>query len=119
MKVVLHVCCGVCAAGAAAALIEEGHQVLGYFYNPNIHPAEEYERRLAAAKQVADKLKFTLEVGPYAQAEWLKETEALKAEPEGGKRCQVCYQMRLEKTYDFLRERGADAFTTTLSISPH
>lgn len=119
MKVVLHVCCGVCAAGAAAVLVEEGHQVLGYFYNPNIHPAEEYERRLAAARQVAGKLKFTLETGPYMPEKWLKETESLKAEPEGGKRCQVCYQTRLKKTYHFLKECGADAFTTTLTISPH
>jgi predicted adenine nucleotide alpha hydrolase (AANH) superfamily ATPase len=119
MKVVLHVCCGVCAAGAAVALAEEGHQVLGYFYNPNIHPAEEYERRLEAARQVAGKLKFILETGLYMPEKWLKETEALKAEPEGGKRCQVCYRIRLEKTCQHLEECAADAFTTTLTISPH
>ncbi|MBM3167491.1 MAG: epoxyqueuosine reductase QueH [Chloroflexi bacterium] len=119
MKVVLHVCCGVCAAGAAAALIEEGHEVLGYFYNPNIHPLEEYGRRLAAAQQVADRLKFRLETGPYMPEIWLKETEELRAEPEGGRRCSVCYQIRLESTYHFMEKCGADAFTTTLTVSPH
>jgi len=119
MRIVLHICCGVCAAGAAAALAEEGNQVLGYFCNPNIHPAEEYQRRLQAACQAAEKLGFPLEAGPYEPEEWLKKTELLNAEPEGGKRCQLCYRFRLESTYLHLKECGADAFTTTLTISPH
>jgi len=50
MKVLLHICCGVCAAGAVEQLISGGHQVLGFFYNPNIHPLEEYQRRLEVAR---------------------------------------------------------------------
>jgi len=119
MKVVLHICCGVCAAGAASALTDEGHQVLGYFYNPNIHPAEEYQRRLETARQVAEKLGFSLEAGTYVADEWLEKTALLKNEPEGGKRCQVCYKIRLERTYQYLKECGAEAFSTTLTISPH
>jgi predicted adenine nucleotide alpha hydrolase (AANH) superfamily ATPase len=119
MKVVLHICCGVCAAGAAAALADEGHQVLGYFYNPNIHPTEEYQRRLETARQVAEKLGFPLESGPYTADEWLEKTTLVKNEPEGGKRCHVCYRIRLERTYEYLNECGADAFATTLTISPH
>ena len=119
MKVVLHICCGVCAAGAVETLATEGHQVTGFFYNPNIHPAQEYQRRLETTCRVAQELNFPLEIAPYTPEEWLRETESLKHEPEGGKRCQLCFRMRLERTYLYLMDCGADAFTTTLTISPH
>jgi predicted adenine nucleotide alpha hydrolase (AANH) superfamily ATPase len=119
MKVVLHICCGICAAGAAERLISEGHKVVGYFYNPNIHPREEYERRLEAAYEVSHRLNFPLEVGPYTPEKWLEETHSLKDEPEGGKRCEVCFRLRLQKTYYQLKDVQGDAFTTTLTISPH
>ena len=116
MNIALHICCAVCAAGAAERLIAEGHQVFGFFYNPNIHPQEEYERRLESARQVAEELGFPLEVGAYTPDEWLKATSALASEPEGGKRCPVCFKLRLEKTCEFMKEHGYDAFTTTLSM---
>ncbi len=119
MKVALHVCCGVCAAGAAEVLAGEGHQVLGFFYNPNIYPAGEYQKRLDVAAKVAKQLNFPLEAGPYTPEEWFNLTGSLKDEPEGGKRCHVCYKLRLEKTHDYMVACGADAFTTTLTISPH
>ena len=58
MRVLLHICCAVCAAGAAERLILEGHQVHGFFYNPNIHPEDEYYRRLEAAGAVRSVLKY-------------------------------------------------------------
>ncbi|MBN2462824.1 MAG: epoxyqueuosine reductase QueH [Dehalococcoidia bacterium] len=119
MKVVLHICCGVCAAGAVETLTKEGHEVVGFFYDPNIHPAEEYQRRLETTQRVARELNFCLEVPAYEPEEWLSQTSSLKDEPEGGRRCQVCYKLRLEKTYDYMADCGADAFTTTLTISPH
>lgn len=119
MKIVLHICCGVCAAGVVKTLTEEGHQVIGLFYNPNIHPEEEYHQRLEAARRVAQELDFPLEIPPYQPDSWLKETEHLKQEPEGGARCPVCFRVRLENTFAYLKDCGADAFTTTLTISPH
>jgi len=119
VNVVLHVCCGVCAAGAAVDLMQEGHYVLGYFYNPNIYPFEEYQRRLQAAIEVADILHFPLQDGLYTPEEWLKETESMKAEPEGGCRCLTCYRIRLQETFHYLELCEADCFTTTLSVSPH
>jgi len=118
MKILLHICCGVCAAGAAERLISEGHQVYGFFYNPNIHPQEEYERRLDAAHEVAEELDFPLEVGPYNPKEWFAETSGLENEPEEGRRCQVCFKHRLEKTFVNMQEAGLDSFTTTLTIGP-
>jgi predicted adenine nucleotide alpha hydrolase (AANH) superfamily ATPase len=119
VKVVLHICCGVCAAGAAETLAREGHEVIGFFYNPNIQPVEEYERRLSAAREAAKELNFQLEAGDYAVEEWFRRAGHLKDQPEGGQRCQICYHLRLEKTYDYMVTTGSDAFTTTLTISPH
>jgi predicted adenine nucleotide alpha hydrolase (AANH) superfamily ATPase len=108
----------VCAAGVADRLTKEGHEILGFFYNPNIYPPEEYERRLAVARRVAKEFGFPLEVAPYTPEEWFAATRSLESEPEGGKRCEVCFRLRLNKTYEFLKNSGADIFTTTLTISP-
>jgi predicted adenine nucleotide alpha hydrolase (AANH) superfamily ATPase len=119
MKIVLHVCCGVCAAGVVERLASEGHQVLGLFYNPNIYPQEEYERRLEVAQKVAKELGFPLEIASYTPQEWFRETRGLESEPEGGRRCEVCFRLRLKRTCLYIEGQGWDAFTTTLTISPH
>ncbi|HAV10250.1 MAG TPA: hypothetical protein DCX22_01340 [Dehalococcoidia bacterium] len=119
MKVVLHICCGICAAGTAQTLQSEGHDVIGFFCNSNIHPRQEYIKRLEVARIVSDKLGFSLHEAPYTPDEWLEATAALKNEPEGGKRCELCFRIRLQETYAYLQKCGADAFTTTLTISPH
>lgn len=117
MKIVLHICCGVCAAGVVEKLFEEGHQVVGFFFNPNIHPSEEYDRRLKVAHRVAEELGFPLKVGHHKPREWLKETLPFRHEPEGGRRCEVCFRIRLGETCLQLAELGGDMFTTTLTVS--
>ncbi len=119
MNIILHICCGVCAAGAADVLLKEGHQVTGYFYNPNVYPEEEYRLRLEAARYSAEKLGFELVEGPYEPGNWMSAVGAYQDGPEGGQRCLICYRLRMEKTFGFMRKRGADAFTSTLTISPH
>jgi predicted adenine nucleotide alpha hydrolase (AANH) superfamily ATPase len=118
-KILLHICCGICAGYCVLHLREEGFEVTGFFYNPNIYPPEEYKKRLETAKKVADELGFELIEGEYKAHEWLSLTEKLKDEPEGGKRCELCYAMRLAKTDEKARELKIPFFTTTLSISPH
>jgi predicted adenine nucleotide alpha hydrolase (AANH) superfamily ATPase len=118
MKVILHICCAVCAAGAAETLIREGYEITGFFYNPNIYPVEEYERRLAAARQVAQELDFRLEEGIYQPDDWRAATAHLADEPEGGRRCPVCFEYRLKETHRLMCERAGDAFTTTLTVGP-
>jgi len=118
MKVILHICCGVCAAGAAEVLLSENHCVTGYFYNPNIYPYAEYQRRLDSAAKAAAQLGFSIEQGKYNSDDWLAEAEPLKNEPEGGQRCLLCYRIRLQNTYNFMLVYNADAFTTTLTIGP-
>lgn len=119
MNVLLHVCCGVCAGSVAERLLKEGHAVTGYFYNPNIHPPEEYGRRLEVAETVARWLGISLVTGEYNPEDWLKSTAGLEKEPEGGRRCEVCYGVRLRETGSFTLEHGFDVFTTTLTVSPH
>lgn len=118
MKILLHICCGICAAGVVERLTSEGHQVQGLFYNPNIHPLEEYEKRLEVARKVAEELNFPLEVPPYTPEEWFQETNSLENEPEGGRRCEMCFRLRLKKAYLYMEDYGWDTFTTTLTVSP-
>jgi predicted adenine nucleotide alpha hydrolase (AANH) superfamily ATPase len=118
MKILLHICCGVCAAGSAEILISEGHKLTGYYFNPNISPETEYIKRLDAAKTVAEIKSFPIIVPSYSPKKWLQKTIDLSQEPEGGKRCEVCFRMRLQATYDFMRENDFDVFTTTLTIGP-
>ncbi len=118
MKIVLHICCGICAAGVVERLIGEGHEVRGYFYNPNIHPRAEYNQRREVAQRVAEELDFPLVLPPYRPQEWHREVVSLESEPEGGRRCEVCFRLRLKRTFDFMKEQGGDVFTTTLTVSP-
>ena len=118
MKIVMHICCGVCAAGAIERLREEENQIVGFFYNPNIHPEAEYTIRLETTRNLAKELNFPLEVGLYEPQQWFEETVPFKNEPEGGKRCTVCFRKRLRETHRFMRHYGFDAFSTTLTISP-
>ncbi len=116
MKVALHICCAICAAGAAERLVQEGHQVCGFYYNPNIYPEEEYRLRLENARKVAKELGFPLTEGPYDPEEWRKAVVSLENEPEGGKRCPICFKLRLEKTYRFMLDSGCEAFASTLTM---
>ena len=84
-----------------------------------IYPEEEYFKRLKAAEEAVAILGVRMEMGPYESEKWGRETVLLKGEPEGGRRCEVCFRMRLLKTHEFMLERGMEAFTTTLTVSPH
>jgi predicted adenine nucleotide alpha hydrolase (AANH) superfamily ATPase len=100
-------------------LREEGQVPIGYFYNPNIHQEEEYLKRLEAAKKIAKVLEFELMEGPYEPDAWLERVKGFESEKEGGKRCEICFRMRLEETYRKAKELEIAFFTTTLSVSPH
>lgn len=119
MNVLLHICCGVCAGAVAERLMCAGHVVTGYFYNPNIHPQDEYKKRLEAARRAASELGFELVEGPYDRERWFESMKGKEYESEGGARCVACYELRLRKTYAEMKKRNLDAFTTTLTVSPH
>lgn len=119
MKILLHICCGPCATEALRSFLVEGHTVKGFFYGPNIHPADEYERRLRAAEKVCEKMGVELITGAYDRQRWFELVKGKQNEPEGGARCLVCFRMRLSQTFKRMVGENADRFATTLTISPH
>ncbi|MBD3380519.1 MAG: hypothetical protein GF408_08690 [Candidatus Omnitrophica bacterium] len=118
MKVLLHICCGVCASSVVERLMCEGYTVTGYFYGPNIHPHDEYDRRLDAARAVAREMRFDLIEGKYDRERWFEAVKGAENAPEGGKRCEICFRLRLEAAYRQMRKNMFDRFTTTLTVSP-
>ena len=118
MKILLHICCAVCAGTVIERLMIAGDTVTGYFYNPNIHPQDEYERRFQSVKKVAKEFDIELIEGPYDRENWFGLVKGYEHEAEGGRRCEVCFRMRLESSYREMKKRELDKFTTTLSVGP-
>lgn len=116
-RMLVHICCAPDAL-FVMGLLRRDYDVEGFFYNPNIHPREEYLLRLEETKKVAKILDFKLIEGPYDDTRWLEITKSFKDEPEKGRRCDVCYAMRLERTAEKAAELGSDSFTTVMSLSP-
>ncbi|MGD8534996.1 MAG: epoxyqueuosine reductase QueH [Candidatus Aminicenantes bacterium] len=116
-RILVHVCCAPDALYVLGYL-RENYEVSGYFYNPNIHPAEEYNMRLEETRKVARILNVDLIEEVYDDERWFKITQKFKDEPEKGRRCDVCYAMRLKKTARKASELGFDMFTTVMSLSP-
>jgi hypothetical protein len=113
MNILLHICCGPCACYSVPALQEEGHEVTGYWYNPNIHPWTEYRKRLSTLREFAQIRNLPLIVeDAYPLEQWL----AKAAENVIG-RCRPCYVARLRATAAAARAGNFDAFTTTLLYS--
>ena len=114
-KLLCHVCCGQCWLGALEGLAGEAARVEGFFYNPNIQPLLEFRRRLKAVRVLAEQMKVPMHYETtYGMQEWLGRVVAHERE-----RCRICREMRLRKTAEFAKERGFDAFTTTLLVSKH
>ncbi|MCD4704907.1 epoxyqueuosine reductase QueH [bacterium] len=118
LKVFLHSCCAPCSAYVIQELQKE-YEVTLFYFNPNIFPKEEYQKRFQEAQKYLKKIKVDLIEGKYDHNLWLEQVKGYEQEPERGKRCYICYQMRLEKTAKKAKELGFDIFCSTLSISPH
>jgi len=115
MKILLHICCGPCATYSSEFLKENGWKVTGFFYNPNIHPYKEYEKRLNTLKDYAQKMDLSvIYKDEYDLEEFLRRVVYREAI-----RCKFCYHLRLKDTARTAKEKGFDAFTTTLLISPY
>lgn len=115
----LHICCAPCAGQVMQELKQRGFEITAYFCNPNIYPSAEHKVRRDEIKKycLANKINFIEE--KYKHMDWLNKVRGLEKEPEGGQRCAVCYQQRLELTAKFAQAKGFDVFDSTLSISPH
>ncbi len=117
-KLLLHVCCAPCSTHSADVL-KDNYDVSMYFYNPNIHPCGEYEKRLEECKRVAEHLGLSIEEGTYDVERWLEMISGFEEAPEGGTRCRLCFSIRLDEVARYAKEKGFDCFTTTMTISPH
>lgn len=102
-----------------AELLKNDFNPVIFFYNPNIHPKEEYEKRKSSAKKLAEIYDLEFIEEDYNPQEWLEKVKGLEKEPEGGARCPVCFEMRLLKTALIAYEKNIDIFTTTLAVSPY
>jgi hypothetical protein len=93
-------------------------EIILFWYNPNIHPKEEYKRRLAVVRKVSRLKNLPLIEGDYDPEKWFEAAAGLENEPEGGRRCEICFRMRLEKTAQTAKETGCNYFAATLTVSP-
>jgi predicted adenine nucleotide alpha hydrolase (AANH) superfamily ATPase len=118
MKLLLHICCAPDATHPIQ-ILKDNYELEAFFYNPNIHPGGEYARRLEDMRLLAKNWGIVLHEGEYDRDRWLDLAEEYRDEPEGGKRCEVCYGIRLEETAKFAEEEGYDLFGAVLTISPH
>lgn len=91
----------------------------GCFYNPNIHPEDEYQVRLREMRCYAYQIRLDVVEIQYDPDRWFEAIGGHEADPEGGERCILCYRTRLEPVARQAREQGYPYFTTTLTISPH
>ena len=114
MKLLLHMCCGPCAVYPVQVLKKENINIHAMFFNPNIHPYLEYKSRLESAKLFSEKEDIPFEeLDGYGLDSFLKKAVFAKS------RCYECYDTRLERIALEAKERGFDAFSTTLLVSPY
>ncbi|MFA6309303.1 MAG: epoxyqueuosine reductase QueH [Clostridia bacterium] len=114
MRLLLHMCCAPCALYPAGVLQDEKIEFEGFFYNPNIHPIDEFNRRKENV-EIFSKNKGikTTYADDFLQNDWENFSES------DDERCKMCYSLRLSKTARFAKENGFNAFSTTLLVSPY
>jgi len=115
MKVLLHICCANCLIYPFRVLKTEGREIRGFFYNPNIHPYQEYKKRKECLKNYAQMIDLPMIWGKDYELEKFIQAVVFREH----KRCEICYYLRLEETAKVAKENNFDAFTTTLLYSKY
>lgn len=120
-KLLLHSCCAPCSSYVLEYL-SHFFEITVLFYNPNMDSEEEFLHRAHEQERLIREFpgKYPIKslVIPYDSNEFFQEVRGLESEPEGGKRCEKCFTLRLRKAAEYCKEQGFDWFTTTLTISP-
>lgn len=119
LKFLLHACCAPCAGTIIQKLKDNNFDVNVFYSNSNIYPQAEYQTRRNEIKKYCQENNINFIENDYNHSVWLAAVKGLESKPEGGKRCQVCYEYRLQETANYARNNQFDIFGTTLSISPH
>ena len=118
-KLLLHCCCGPCST-AVIERLKEFFDISIFYYNPNIYPQDEFNKRLLNQKKVAEFFGgINLIVPTYDEHEYLTKIKGLEGDVEGGNRCDECFKLRLTQTAIYAKEKGFDFFGTTLTVSSH
>ena len=116
-RVLMHSCCAPCAAEVMDALAASKIETTIFFYNPNIHPRDEYEIRKQENIRYAEKLGMAFVDWDYNVRDWFDRTDGMEHEPERGIRCTACFDMRFEVTADYAAANGFNLISSTLGIS--
>lgn len=116
-RVLLHSCCAPCSGEVLEAMAASGLAITVYFYNPNIHPLKEYELRKTENIRFAEKLGLPFIDADYDTSNWFERVKGMEWEPERGKRCTECFDMRFERTALYAHENDFPLFTSCLGIS--
>ena len=121
-RLLLHSCCGVCSSAVLEYLAEHFALTL-LWYNPNLYPQAEFEKRYATLLELLDKMGLRAQVSvlvePWRHEDYRAAVQGLEDEPEGGARCPLCFRLRLRETAQIAARQGFDYFCTTLSLSRH
>lgn len=118
-NILVHACCAPCSTYSFEKLVFDDFMPVGFFYNPNIFPEEEYKRRRDELIKFAELKNYKIIIEEDPHEVWLKAVQGFEEEKEGGKRCELCFRLRLEKTALYAKENDFGGFTTVLTISPH
>lgn len=116
-KLLLHSCCAPCSGEVMEALISSKIDFSIFFYNPNIHPVQEYEIRKQENVKFAEKHNIPMIDADYDKENWFARAKGMEWEPERGKRCSMCFDMRFERTALYAHEHGFPVICSSLGIS--
>lgn len=116
-RVLMHSCCATCSGAIIAAMVASGIDLTVFYYNPNIHPRDEYEIRKSENKRYAQKMGIPFIDADYDPPSWFERTQGLEFAPERGERCSKCFDLRLEGAAAFARVNGFKIFTSSLGVS--
>lgn len=117
MKILLLSCCAPCSCAVIEKMAQEKADFSVVFYNPNIRPFDEYEKRLQENKTVCEKYGVDFISLEYDNERWCSLTQGLENEPERGKRCDICFEMRLIRVMEYAKVNGFDAVASVLGAS--
>ena len=116
-KLLLHCCCGPCST-AVIEKLKGDYDITLFYYNPNIEPYEELEKRAQELKKVAIYYNVPLIID-NSVIDFSNIAKGMENQKEGGTRCELCFNIRLSKTAEYAKNKGFDIFCTTLTVSPH
>jgi epoxyqueuosine reductase len=121
-RLLLQSCCGPCSSYVLEYLTRYFDVTL-FWYNPNIYPEAEFNKRFQNQIKVIEEMgladRVQIMASPWKHGDYLTRVKGLEAEPEGGERCTACFRMRLNETAQMAKKYGYDWFCTTLTVSPH